>query len=550
MSTNTNTNIIDVKKTLTRINMLYLKTGYMQKYGADVWVSFILCAVFSFMTIKYTIKNAMEVLRIDWDNNKCNPAVLPFAGNIMNTPGQSPLIFTISNFNGCINGAIKQSLEIAVEPLKLGLSIIQDAVGTLVNAVNDIRVSASQFRKNFDIVITMILNLITGITTFFINFFINIKDMLAKINAVLAAGFYTAVGSYMTLKSFIGSILELITLILFIIAAFVILMFSLSVPSFGVTTGIGFSALVIGLLIGIPLLVIEIILCIILDLGPPPMPGIPGCFVWNTNIVLYDKSIKCISDIVIGDRLKVGGVVTDTIAFNADQQSMFELYGIKVTGNHLVQLGNNYVKVSKHPDSIFLYKHKNIYPLTTDLANYVYCINTTTKRILIGNTLFSDWDDIDNTVIERLNTNCVLPNILPNDYTFKDIHTFLDCGLYYNMQVNMADGTTQSICNIKIGDILKNGVIVLGTVSIKNEERKLFIHTVNNTSIKGTRNIYIHRKPMYIKHDQDVLPGDIHCEENVLEMGIRMFNLITDKGTYYIEDVLCGDYNSGIDRYL
>ena len=537
-------------KTLTKINMLYMKSGYMQKYGADVWVSFILCVAFSFATIKYTIKNVLESLRIDWNNNKCNPLVLPFAGNVMNRPGESPLIFTLSNFNGCINDAIKSTIEISIEPVKLALTVIQSAIGTLINAVNDLRVSTAVFRERFDNIIGKILQMITEFTMYLIKAFITIKDTFAKFNGLLSAAFQTMVGSYMALKALVGAILELITLILVIIAAFVALMFALGPVTFGGSIAPGMTALVIGLLIGLPLLIIELILCAIMDIGAPPMPGIPGCFVGNTSIALYDKTVKYISDVIIGDKLKDGGIVTDTIIFNADGQLMFDLYGVEVTGNHLVKLGNKYVKVCHHPDSIYLNVHKNINPLTSDHNNYVYCINTTSKQIIIGNTLFSDWDDIDEIVIERINENCVLHDIMPINYKPKDIHTFLDCGLYYNMQIDMSDGTMQHVCNIKIGDVLRNGVVVLGTVNVKNEERKLFIHSVNNSRIKGTRNIYIHHKPMHIKHSQDTLLGDIHCVENVLEMGGRLFNLITDKGTYYVEGVLCGDYNSGIDRYL
>ena len=73
---------------------------------------------------------------------------------------------------------------------------------------------------------------------------------------------------------------------------------------------------------------------------------------------------------------------------------MYVLNNIIVTGDHTLlddELG--VIKVKKHPNSI---KYGEYY------KPFVYCINTTTKRIIIDNIKFLDWDEVDDMDIVML----------------------------------------------------------------------------------------------------------------------------------------------------
>ena len=64
----------------TKVNNLYNKKGFLEKYGTDVWISVIIFLIFFISTSYYHIFNNIQPIIADWDNQKCNPSVMPFAG--------------------------------------------------------------------------------------------------------------------------------------------------------------------------------------------------------------------------------------------------------------------------------------------------------------------------------------------------------------------------------------------------------------------------------------------------------------------------------------
>ena len=80
---------------------------------------------------------------------------------------------------------------------------------------------------------------------------------------------------------------------------------------------------------------------------------------------------------------------------------------------------------------------------------YLYCLNTTSKKILIDNHIFSDWDEIFEDDICSIQKN--------SNYTFyesKDIHKFLDAGFVGNTKIKLKNNIVKNINYICIGDIL------------------------------------------------------------------------------------------------
>ena len=74
-----------------RISKLYHLKTYMDRYGLDVWIAFIVCFIFIVLIVKYYLINKLQPLKADWIHQRCNPLVIPFAG-LINTPvGESQL---------------------------------------------------------------------------------------------------------------------------------------------------------------------------------------------------------------------------------------------------------------------------------------------------------------------------------------------------------------------------------------------------------------------------------------------------------------------------
>ena len=515
-------------KLINDIMVLNIKNGYMNKYGSDVWGSIILCVILSYLTFNVYFRNKLEVIRADWPNKRCNALVMPFAGHIIKMPGQTPLEFTASNFTSCINEILGEASTVIMEPFRVTFMILNEAVAELIATLQKIRIFMEKFRASFNDALTQIYNKISTAILTSIEFASTIKDTVAKISGTLTTLLYAVIGSYMSLESMIKIIIDNTVLILVIIASIATTFFIISAfmgPLAFIPIAYGVSTVLIGLAIGIPMMIMNLKLTRVMELSTPSLPGIPGCFCKNTKIELIDENTKQIKDINVGDVLHDGSVVTCTIKFNATRQEMYNLHGVIVTGYHRVLLDNKWIYVKEHPASILI---KNI-------EKYVYCLNTTSKQIIINDIIFSDWDDIDDNVLNKLNKNCVSIGVLPNNFTIKDIHPYMDGGVHGDTDVILSSGEHIRISDIKVGHILKSGDVVIGCVEILGKNIKLYHHIIGNDIIIGTKNIQLLSNSNII---------EISSECSVL------YNILTDTKHCTLNNIKCGDYNTSIDNFL
>jgi len=211
------------------------------------------------------------------------------------------------------------------------------------------------------------------------------------------------------------------------------------------------------------------------------------CFDENTEIKLKNGEIKQIKDICIGDTIIDGGKVTATFKSTSKNQEMYVLNNILVTGDHTLldeELG--VIKVKKHPNSI---KYGEYY------KPFVYCINTTTKRIIIDNIKFLDWDEVDDMDIVMLRQE--MKDLLPERFHLKDIHKFLECGLHPNTLIELDDGRSVPIKQIQVNDQLRFGEQVLGIVEINGKDvDKVKEYEINGFKFIGSSNLRMYSKDL------------------------------------------------------
>jgi hypothetical protein len=141
-----------------------------------------------------------------------------------------------------------------------------------------------------------------------------------------------------------------------------------------------------------------------------------------------DNSIIPIYKIKIGDILKDGSCVVSTIKLDVGESIMYYLNGILVTGSHLVKYQSTWIPVSFHPLAIMIPNYKR---------KYIYCLNTSSGIIQIGETIFTDWDEM-----------------LDSDFTYNKKNT----------QIKLINGENIPIKKIKIGEVLITGESVTGIV--------------------------------------------------------------------------------------
>ena len=125
---------------------------------------------------------------------------------------------------------------------------------------------------------------------------------------------------------------------------------------------------------------------------------------------------------------------------------------------------------------------------------------------------------------------------------FESIHKYMECGLSGNTIIETVCGVKE-IKNINPGDKLSNGNSVIATVEIDASDLdNIKKYKVGNNDIIGGPNLFM--KHQYLG--------------NITTLGLKgkqikmkyLYNLITDTGTFRINNILMKDYNSGIEDII
>jgi hypothetical protein len=465
-----------IKDTFNFINETYDKLSYFDLYGNSV-IIFILVTIFVFIVFSYCkVMQSKESIADDWINQRCKPQNMLFAGLITHPEGTSAFQYTSDNFQYCVQNILSNISGYALEPFQFMINAltkvfqeIADALQKSRELINKVRNSFREFAQN---VLSRILNIMIPIQ----KMFISLMDTFQKIQGTMTAGLYTMLGSYYTLQALMGAILELIIKILI---ALVIIIVGLWILPF--TWPAAASMTVIFLAIAIPLAIIIYFMTEVLHIKSSGIPKL-RCFDEYTLIPLQNGNKIHIKDINIGDKLENGSYVTAKIKVTSSELKMYRLNNIFVSGTHLVNYKNKWIRVEEHPNAEHIPYNKP----------FLYCLNTSNKIIELSGITFSDWDEIIDdklTIIQKQNNN--IKNL-------ENIHEFLDDGFEENTNVKLYNNT-KPINKINIGDILENGSSVYGLVEIeagklrkyknRNSPKKLYHLLIKDGTFKNLQKI-------------------------------------------------------------
>lgn len=260
------------------------------------------------------------------------------------------------------------------------------------------------------------------------------------------------------------------------------------------------------------------------------------CFGQDTNIpMLINNEIKNkkIIDIKPGDILADNSIVTATFKTSSKNIKMYKINNTIVSENHPILYNNTYIKVKDHP------KSKSIsYKLP-----YLYCINTSSKIIKTLDNTFLDWDELSEEEFTILKYRCKTNSF--NIKTKYDLHKWLEGGFYKFQQVTMNDKTKKNIFEVEIGDILENDTKVLGIAKIYLKDIELYYHKIDNNLILSSNNIPVKTDfGIYSTIYTDKTKSAFMDKEDYL------YNLITDKKEFKINNIVVKDYNGCLEELI
>ena len=176
--------------------------------------------------------------------------------------------------------------------------------------------------------------------------------------------------------------------------------------------------------------------------------GAVFCFAPDTKVLISGRSYKKIQEVLIGDTLADGSTVEAVIELPGSSETLYNLEGVYVSGQHRVWLEERaeFVSVNDHPDAI----------ITDVQLNTLWTLVTSSRQIPIkgdfGTIKFADWEELpptpefsegwDKIVQDMLNygqtESCIIPTCAP-------------C-LDTSMKVRAFQGGLTPLMNIKRGD--------------------------------------------------------------------------------------------------
>lgn len=536
---------------LDKIQKTYNNLTYFDQYGSSV-ILYIIITIFVLLFASYAyIASNMSVIKDDWNNQRCNPYVIPFAGLINKPDNMSSSDFTKQNFTYCSQNILGGIAGDALTPTTFVINTLNNVSKGLSKSVNDMRGMFDKTRTFFQDTSEEIMGRIINVTIPLQQIIISFKDAISKIQGTMTGSMLTLFGSYYVLQSLMGAIAQFIVTILVALAIIIAALWA-----FPFTWGAAAANTAIFISIAIPFAIILAFMSQVL--GVKIGRGIPRirmkCFDENTPIIMNDGSIKQICDIQNGDILKDNNVVTAKMKLDTQGSIMYGLHGIIVSDTHMIKYQNKWIRVRDHPDAKI---YKNY------VKPYIYCLNTTEKIIEIGRDIFSDWDELDdsdiNTIINshdfilKNKSKSCLPILVKPHINKKIIHKYYDGGFTPDTQIELNDGKIINISDIHIGDILKSGDVVYGVVEIDGSGLdNQYTYFVGDTKMKiqGGPNLCICEKKIPVIFTANLENINMLTREKLKNKHDLLYHLLTDSGHISINDIRFYDYNACVDVLL
>lgn len=511
------------------IKEIYSKKGYLDKYGGSVFLTGLAFFIFFILFSYFYVMNNLKPIKADWNNQRCSPSVIPFAGIINKPDNMSTFDFTGKNFSGCVNNILLTISKNFFKPITYVISLIGNLTNELVKNVQSIREKIAGMVKNLESIDNQIMTRIFNFLMPIQYIFIKLKDIFRKTQGILVTSIFSVINGYFAIKSFIGAFLEIMIGILVIIVGIIVPLmlffftWPLAVP--GLTAFGIISAFLLTIIIGLSNVVD------MTDRSLPPKPGFSRCFDENTEILLKNGKVKTIKNIEINDILEDGSYVTAKFKLSASGVNMYNYKNIIVSGSHKVLINGIQTKIEQL---------KNVYYINDYRKQYIYCLNTSNKEIKIKNEIFCDWDEINSNLLDKIKNK--LGDKLSPLFNQNNIHSILEGGFDKSTELELIDGRSKNINDIEVGHVLKNGDTVWGIVEISTKDISVNKYNLDNKTIISAPNNQI--------CDEDIgyfSTLEVNDYETFNKKPEKLYHILTDSKKVLINGIFFYDYNGCLD---
>ena len=184
------------------LNKLYEKTSYLDRYGGSVVIAvFTTIGIFMFFTYSY-LKNHSDVIKNNWQKNRCNPLYIPFAGIIIDPKNMTKEEYATNNFFHCFGVLLKDIVEAALAPIQAATILITATASVMMQTMNSLMSAILYLRNAFSSGFGLLGNRSLNALTLITKLSIMVKNTMSQGQGVLITIMYIFFTAYGMLSSF------------------------------------------------------------------------------------------------------------------------------------------------------------------------------------------------------------------------------------------------------------------------------------------------------------------------------------------------------------
>lgn len=508
------------------INNLYDKTGYLARYGSDLYITIIVIVLFFIAISYYQIMIRIQPIKADWVKQRCNPAVIPFAGMIYKPKGKTTFEATSDNFAQCTQTTLQNISGYALQPFTYMVSLINEVFEELANSAQAIRAQINNVRDSVEGVGTDVMGRSLNILSPVQQMLVSTKSAFGKTAGIGTATIYSLYAAFLALKALIGSIIQFIIVILVGLAAAVILLwiipFTWPVAAIGTAIFVTFAAIMSYILI--------VYSRSMHGRTNSKIPSKPSCLDEDTELLFQDGTIKKVKNIVVedfGKNLICGSTLLGMVESSSTGHNFYNVDGIIVTGSHrLIQR-----------DISGIERHIRIDQLNFPKVNYdsrkrqtLYCPITDTGRFKLNGLYWADWIDLESKDIS------ILSRYYQCENTRLAVNKRVCSGVSCDTKIDLYNKTKMPISDIKVNDILVNDVQVIAKVKM--------------LPLNRWTHIALSEKRAFSKNgclECLMVEGKNYSSKSYIKHTGLMNHLVTDKGFFFIDNCRILDFDQSSD---
>ena len=185
---------------INNINSFNDNASYYELFNQDIWITIIVFIIVFLIAGYFFIKSTIRSYKAEWEKNKCNPIMMPFAAFINpELANGDDFAYVVDNFKDCLDMLNAESAKSMTKPI----NDIRENLGTFYNNLYGVANTTYAYLVSlFNLMLhfaRLFLEKILNFTLHIQLVFITINDFFAKILSVFTVIYFTLqllIGAY------------------------------------------------------------------------------------------------------------------------------------------------------------------------------------------------------------------------------------------------------------------------------------------------------------------------------------------------------------------